>query len=240
MTIGTAFSLFWAEFSSILPALLARFFVAWFVTFVVLIYGFQWLKKHLRPAVLRLDEQIRFWALGLRYRMRGDLDSERHFWTWFFRFWTNFCSSPSLTVISLATAIAGCAAYRVQPRLFFLPGLCFAFSMLTSFVSKKVFKRIRPERPHGAFGHKLRDGSFPSGHSLTSLCFWAMLAVCVFLAAFPLWLSALLAVCALAVPALTGLSRIYLGVHWPSDVLGGFAIGMVCLVVCYFALIGLL
>lgn len=240
MTLATAFSLFWAEFIGALPVLLARFFGAWIVTFIVLIYGFQWLKKHIRPAVLRLDERIRFWALGLRYRTRGDLATERHFWTWFFRFWTNFCSSPSLTVISLAVAIAGRAALPAQPRLFFLPALCFAFSMLTSYVSKKVFKRIRPERPHGAFGHKLRDGSFPSGHSLTSLAFWGMLAVCVFLAAFPLWLSAILALCALAVPALTGLSRIYLGVHWPSDVFGGFAIGAVCSVVCYFAFIGIL
>ncbi len=234
MSLGTAFGQFWEQFSAVLPAVALRLILAWIGTFVVLIYGFGWLKKHLRPALLRLDEQVRFWALGLRYRVRGQNDSERHFWTWFFRFWTNFASAPSLSLLSLALGVLFVAWRGADGKLFFLPGLAYAGSMMLSFVSKRVFKRVRPLRDKGAFGHKLKDGSFPSGHSLTALCFWIMFAVCAFVAGLS-W-APFLAVVGIAIVLLTGLSRVYMGVHWPSDVLGGYTIGVIWCLVCYFAL----
>ena len=122
----------------------------------------------------------------------------------------------------------------------FLPGFTFCGSMLMSYVTKRIFKRVRPVREHGTFGHRMKDGSFPSGHSLTSWCFWLMLAVAV--EAFGAGTVLVLAITAvgLAIPLLTGLSRVYLGVHFPSDVLGGYTIGAVWSLVCYFALLPVL
>jgi undecaprenyl-diphosphatase len=108
--------------------------------------------------------------------------------------------------------------------------------MLLSFFSKRVFKRVRPVREAGAFGHKLKDGSFPSGHSLTSFCFWFMLAATSIASGMAsLWIAPIIAAVFLIV-ALTGVSRVYLGVHFPTDVLGGYSMGLLWCVVCYIAL----
>jgi membrane-associated phospholipid phosphatase len=69
--------------------------------------------------------------------------------------------------------------------------------------------------------------SFPSGHTLFATCFFGGVAVLAShrldapWARLTVWLLAFLAV------AVIGLSRVYLGVHYPSDVIGGFAAGVV-------------
>jgi undecaprenyl-diphosphatase len=86
---------------------------------------------------------------------------------------------------------------------------------------KVSFHRARPEPffdippPHSY--------SFPSGHSLLSFCFYTMIA---WMAARRLkrrWQAVLVWIAAGVMIALVGLSRIYLGVHYPSDVLAGYA-----------------
>lgn len=61
------------------------------------------------------------------------------------------------------------------------------------------------------------QGAFPSGHAQHTLVFWAFVG---------LWLRRPAAwAAALAMIALVSLSRIYLGVHWPIDILGGWLLG---------------
>lgn len=191
--------------------------------------------------------------------------------TWFFRFWTNFASAPSLSTMSLAipllashraggvsaealwlsrtfpksfwaralaaniappqlalVAAAGLSAEALRAaRVWTMPGLCFGGSMVLSYWLKRIFKRLRPQRKVGGFGHKMKDGSFPSGHSLTSLCFWSAVTLAVATSGAPAWQTIAMGATSLSVVALTGLSRVYMGVHFPSDVLGGYFIGLV-------------
>jgi undecaprenyl-diphosphatase len=49
------------------------------------------------------------------------------------------------------------------------------------------------------------------------------------------WIGVLVAA-AILIVTLTGLSRVYLGVHFPTDVLGGYSMGLIWCVVCYFVL----
>ncbi|HEX8466044.1 MAG TPA: phosphatase PAP2 family protein [Abditibacterium sp.] len=225
------------EFFAALPQILPRLLLAWVASFLIINGALLALKNRVRPRILRLDSHIRAWARTLRYQdvtASGPGAAERHARTYFFRFWTNFASAPALIAFSLLVAIG--AARFEQPRMWYLPGLCYAGSMLLSFVSKRVFNRLRPEREAGAFGHKLRDGSFPSGHSLTSFCFWFMLAATAAIVGISLSWIGILVAAAIGIVTLTGLSRIYLGVHFPSDVLGGFSMGLIWCAVCYFVL----
>jgi undecaprenyl-diphosphatase len=90
---------------------------------------------------------------------------------------------------------------------------------------KLFFHRPRPE---SWFGYPLPSTySFPSGHAFVSFCFCLCLAEILIEDEWPpagkvaMWCAAL--GCTLVI----GLSRVYLGVHYPTDVLAGYAAGIV-------------
>ncbi len=82
-------------------------------------------------------------------------------------------------------------------------------------------------RPVPFFGPIPRTYSFPSGHSLFSFCFYGVLAgllagrVRSIQMRVGIWTVAALLVLAI------GISRIYLGVHYPSDVIAGYLVGTI-------------
>jgi undecaprenyl-diphosphatase len=86
---------------------------------------------------------------------------------------------------------------------------------------KLSFGRVRPTP---FFDYPLpATASFPSGHALFSACFFGGLAVLVSHRVRHQLLRVAVWVVAISIIALVGLSRIYLGVHYPSDVLAGCA-----------------
>ncbi len=87
-------------------------------------------------------------------------------------------------------------------------------------VLKLAFHRIRPDP---FFGTRPNTYSFPSGHALISLCFYGLIAGMLSLRLEKTWQRVTVWTVALFVIAAIGFSRIYLGVHWPSDVLAGYA-----------------
>jgi len=88
---------------------------------------------------------------------------------------------------------------------------------------KLAFHRTRPA---AFFGTSPRDSSFPSGHSIAACCFWGVLAAILASRAKPLWLKAAIWTCGATLVLLVGFSRVYLGVHYPSDVLAGYAVSV--------------
>jgi undecaprenyl-diphosphatase len=88
-----------------------------------------------------------------------------------------------------------------------------------SLVLRQWIGRLRPPlvypepRPLVPTPH---TGSFPSGHSATAFACATVIA----------WASPRLAVPAFVLAALVAWSRVYVGVHWPLDVLGGAALGV--------------
>ena len=82
-------------------------------------------------------------------------------------------------------------------------------------------------RPIAFFGSTPSSYSFPSGHALGSLCFYGILAAILAArvrgrgAKFCVWMAAGVLV------GMIGFSRIYLGVHYPSDVIAGYCAGAV-------------
>jgi undecaprenyl-diphosphatase len=84
---------------------------------------------------------------------------------------------------------------------------------------KHTLGRPRPDFGLEWLPHSL---AFPSGHSANSMT--AFLAVAAIAA--PPELRRIAAIAAVALSILVGLTRIVLGVHWPSDVIGGWAFGL--------------
>lgn len=87
---------------------------------------------------------------------------------------------------------------------------------------KPLVARTRP--PSGEMIGVASGFSFPSGHSTQAVATWGMLAL-VLLAARPARARAALVAGAVAVALLVGASRVYLGAHWLTDVLGGYTLG---------------
>lgn len=230
------------EFLPFLAEFLPRWFGIWLVCLFLNIFCFRAIKSKARAWVGQVDTRFNQWARRLRYKnaMSDPEGTERVLLTWFFRFWTNFASAPSLGFLAFAIPIwAYINTISRLPDLvlplqelkstlpWLLPTFCYYGSMALSYILKRVFRRARPLREKGAFGHRLKDGSFPSGHSLTAFSFWVPLIVTVSLLTHSLVLTSGFAVIAVSIVVLTGLSRIYMAVHWPSDVLGGYIIGAV-------------
>lgn len=102
-----------------------------------------------------------------------------------------------------------------------------ALSSLLNEIVKAFFQRPRPEilRLAEAIGY-----SFPSGHSMTGMSFYGFL-IYLCIRHFKHWLKYCTAVVLGLLVILIGISRIYLGVHYASDVVAGFSAGLVWLAV---------
>ncbi len=84
---------------------------------------------------------------------------------------------------------------------------------------KHIFHRARPL---AFFGSEPHSYSFPSGHALASFCFFVVLAAVLAPRITQRLLRAVLWIVAALLVGAIGLSRVWLGVHYPTDVLGGY------------------
>lgn len=100
---------------------------------------------------------------------------------------------------------------------------------LSNLALKRVINRARPEIEHLVVVKSL---SYPSGHSMSAMAFYGFLIYLTFRIKMPRWLRWLLCLVFLFLILAIGLSRIYLGVHFPSDVLGGFTAGLIWVAFC--------
>lgn len=95
-------------------------------------------------------------------------------------------------------------------------------TLFTGFM-KEIFMRTRPD---DQFVSLLTDPSFPSGHAAIASAFFVAVTY-IFVPKIHSWIKReLLIVLAVSITTLIGLSRVVLNVHWASDVLAGWALGM--------------
>lgn len=151
---------------------------------------------------------------------------------WFEEMMRDFTAMGSTGVLTLMIlTIAGFLAMtrKANAALFVLGSV--VGGVLISQTMKWAYARPRPELvPHGA---EVYSASFPSGHSMMAAVVY--LALGALLARTQAGRSVKLYILAVAasVTVLVGVSRVYLGVHWPTDVLAGWALGGVWALLCW-------
>jgi undecaprenyl-diphosphatase len=129
------------------------------------------------------------------------------------------------TVVTLFITLAASGFLMLQGKrraaLFIVVAV--ASGAIVSAALKSGFDRPRPDLvPHGSFVY---SSSFPSGHAMTAGIVYMTLAAVLIRVQTRRRLRVYLASLAVVLTIVIGTSRVYLGVHWPSDVIGGWAAG---------------
>ncbi|MBC2253216.1 phosphatase PAP2 family protein [Listeria welshimeri] len=134
-----------------------------------------------------------------------------------------------LTVVVIASLVL---KHKVDMAIWF-GGIVLIGGALIPSIIKNIVQRPRPTYKlieQGGF-------SFPSGHSTGSTVFYGILAFFLILYVSHKWLRLLIGIFMLGLVLFIMYSRVYLGVHFPSDVVAGFFIGNAVLfsgIGCYF------
>lgn len=132
----------------------------------------------------------------------------------FMVFFTRVGSAPVLVPFNILVFLL--LVYRKRRRESLFWALAVVGAAVLNFIAKHVFARIRPDlwtsiSPEVTY-------SFPSGHAMNSM---AVMTALVLLTWDTRW-RGLMMVAGACFILLVGLSRIYLGVHYPSDILAGW------------------
>lgn len=141
-------------------------------------------------------------------------------------------SLGSIAVLTLVTlAVIGFLALIRQRAAALLVLVAVGGGTLLSSLLKFGFARPRPELvPHAV---QVYTASFPSGHAMLSAVTYLTLGALLTRVQSKRRVKTYLLTFAVILTLLIGLSRIYLGVHWPTDVLAGWCVGSAWAMFCW-------
>ena len=148
------------------------------------------------------------------------------------REWVHRYASPGMTsamtaisllgynvlIVELVIALAVFARLRWRRAALWL-AVAMTGSLVLDLTLKYIYHRARPTAYFGTAPHSY---SFPSGHALCSFCFYGVMAGLLSARIKSLALRMVIWCLAAALVIAIGVSRIYLGVHYPSDVVAGY------------------
>ena len=135
-----------------------------------------------------------------------------------------------LTMVTVAAVVYLLMARKDAAALLVIAAV--VGGMMLSTALKLGFERPRPDLvPAGA---RVYTASFPSGHAMLSAVTYLTLGALLARVERRRRTKAFLLATAVAVVLLVGVSRVYLGVHWPSDVLAGWCVGAAWAALCWF------
>lgn len=149
----------------------------------------------------------------------------------FFEFITTLGDPITLFIIA---GVIGVYGYVQSNMKLFLTGAAIPFTLLLGSILKFTFERARPMTEY-AMDMRLQTYSFPSGHSSGSMITYGILAYLAFMKLPAPW-NVITAIVLMILPILIGISRVYLGAHFPSDVVAGWLLGLIVLIGVIFIL----
>jgi membrane-associated phospholipid phosphatase len=154
---------------------------------------------------------------------RWFVDHRTPAWTDAMRVLTWLGSSAVVFPLAIVVAVALLIVHRRWVALFV--GLAVGGASLLGVFAKDVIGRDRP--PVDIRLQQAHSSSFPSGHSTQAAATYFALAIAVTVLSQSRSLRAVTWTAAMLVGLLVGVSRVYLGMHWATDVLGGWLLGSV-------------
>ncbi|HEY2493501.1 MAG TPA: phosphatase PAP2 family protein [Paenibacillus sp.] len=149
-------------------------------------------------------------------------------WTGVMKWFTTVGSAGVMIIISICTLFILYVVFKHRQELI----LFFAVVLGSQFLNimlKNIFKRIRPDL------HRLIEiegFSFPSGHSMAAFSFYGILTYLMWRHTRPRVARIILLTCSASMILLIGVSRVYLGVHYPSDIIGGYLASSAWILIC--------
>lgn len=168
--------------------------------------------------------------LLLLLRTEGNLDDPIGPW-WVEEIGRDLTALGGIAVLTMTTlAVAGffLLQRKLSSMLYLLASV--GGGLLISSIAKEFFDRPRPDLvPHGSLVH---TASFPSGHSMMAAIAYLSLGVLVARTLPQRRLKVYVLVLAAVTTILVGVSRVYLGVHWPTDVFAGWLAGVAWAAAC--------
>ncbi len=158
-----------------------------------------------------IDNNLALWSYGLASPAL----------TFFFTLITDIGSPVGIGVLTAITF--GLLVWRKMYAFAWLAVLLVAGGAILDEILKLIFRRVRPELLLG--GQHLTSYSFPSGHATGAICFFGFLIWLSWKLLTKPILNVVITLILVLMVLLIGFSRIYLGVHYPTDVLGGYLAG---------------
>lgn len=143
---------------------------------------------------------------------------------------TAFGGVSGLTILTVIVAGYLLVAGKKATALFLIAAVASGATLGT--LLKLGFDRPRPE----IVAHlvQVNTTSFPSGHAMNSAVVYLTLGALLARTQPDRRVRTYIVAVAIALTAVIGFSRVYLGVHWPSDVLAGWVVGAIWAVLCSF------
>ncbi|MFC4099233.1 phosphatase PAP2 family protein [Paenibacillus xanthanilyticus] len=191
----------------------------WWVYLILAAAGFQGLAMLVsREKLMRFDLAVIDFIQGL----------ESPGFTAFAKTVTTIGSGKVVIPLVLATAAVLFVVLKHRKELILLIGGMLGSTLLNEGL-KRLYERARPDI------HRIIEEtgySFPSGHSMASFTFYGLLTYLLWRhMPSKRWRGVLIAFSVFMILCI-GISRVYLGVHYPSDVLGGYWVSACWLAVC--------
>ncbi|MHA1219294.1 MAG: phosphatase PAP2 family protein [Candidatus Heimdallarchaeaceae archaeon] len=146
-------------------------------------------------------------------------------------FFLNNSTGTGTTIMKIVTFLGNAIVYlAILVILYYVWDKKKAYRAIVALVTTRVVNAstkaaFKLPRPDDTFGHTIKETTFglPSGHAQLSTTLWGVL--CSFVVKWGML------IVSIALPLLIAFSRIYLAVHWFTDVLMGFGIGLIILAI---------
>lgn len=192
------------------------------IAFVMIVIGmnlFIELTEELKTVVLaNYDKQISKFIISFRSSFLTD----------YFTFVTHAADRNGYLIALLLFTFITYLAFKKWRYIVQITGVLL-LSSISNILLKRFINRARPTTEHLVSVTTL---SYPSGHAMSAMAFYGFLIYLIYTFKMNIFLKVCLIVILFLFILSVGLSRIYLGVHFPSDVAGGYIAGLFWVFFC--------